>query len=194
MSSKIEIINFALTLLGLSQTTSPNEDNTASVAMNSIYDTTLYSMLTLHKWGFSVRRKKLEASTSFEPEWGYTYSYPLPADCIKLIQVGDKRNIPGIEYYVEDRNIITDASDILILYSTKDINIQHASPLFTEAFAAKLATNLSTRLPGRTSVTQVVASLFASSLALAIQSEDTESNYVTNNSEWLSSRHRYSPL
>ena len=188
MASEIETINLALSFLGETSITSMIEDSVNANAVRIALPITRESLLTVHTWDFSLRRLKLEVSDHNAPAWGYQYSYPLPADCLRLIQVGLFENDPNISYKVEDRNILTDYTDILILYITRDINLQHASPLFIEAFAAKLAMNISTSLEGSKGMLETMASLYANNLSVAIQADNVESNYLESSSSWVNAR------
>jgi len=190
VASKISIINFALTLIGGNPISSLEEKSVSASTANLIYGMSLDSILGSHPWTFAIMRKNIEISHNSSPAWGYANSFNLPEDCLRILQVNELDFLPNIDYKVENRRILTDESTVNLLYISNDINIQHASATFVEAFASKIAVNLCGKLADTSTKLTAMAAIYANSLRIAIQANDTETSYVENNSSWVRARAR----
>ena len=74
----------------------------------------LLDSLASYDWTSQKKRVRLEALTEEDDEenlTGFAYMYPIPADCAKIVQIGDKKH-----YIVEGAFIFTDEADAVLLY------------------------------------------------------------------------------
>lgn len=143
MASQVGIANRALTKLGSARITSLDEDSKAAAALNSMYDDVLDACLREHVWSFAKTRTQL-AALADAPLFGFGYQYRLPADFIRLIQIGQflvypKTDTRGL-FSIESGNILTDLPAPLYIRYTKRVTDPNAmDALFREAFACRLA-------------------------------------------------------
>ncbi|PRH31903.1 hypothetical protein [Burkholderia multivorans] len=143
MASQVGICNRALTKLGDKRITSLDEDSKAAATLNSMYDDVLDACLREHVWAFAKTRAQL-AALADAPLFGFGYQYRLPADFIRLIQIGQflvypKTDTRGL-FSIENGNLLTDIEAPLYVRYVKRVTDPNAmDPLFREAFACRLA-------------------------------------------------------
>ncbi|MDN7751741.1 hypothetical protein [Burkholderia gladioli] len=143
MASQVGIANRALTKLGSARITQLDEDSKAAATIASMYDDVLDACLSEHIWAFAKARAQL-AALADAPLFGFEFQYRLPADYLRMLQVGQFLIYPKMDtrglYSIEGGNLLTDLSAPLSLRYTKrvtDPNAMH--PLFREVFACRLA-------------------------------------------------------
>lgn len=151
MASVIEIANAALTKLGSARITSLADDVKAAREIAARFDAVRDDELRAYRWQFSVKRAQLAALVD-APEFGWTYQYPLPSDCLRIDQINDQ--FPSV---VMDNYISTEAADYVIEANRILTNIDGPLKLrycariddpnswdvsFREALACKLAAEL----------------------------------------------------
>lgn len=153
--SETSIANRAVTKLGANRILSLTEDTPEARALNAVYETTRNAELRAHPWAFATERAQLSALSS-TPSWGYSKEYQLPADCIRVLSVGEKW-IPydaiGVSYreypigttdesfyQIEGQKILTDlAAPLKIRYTKKETDPAKFDDLFIDALACRLA-------------------------------------------------------
>ncbi|HDR9164866.1 TPA: hypothetical protein QDB28_005302 [Burkholderia vietnamiensis] len=143
MASQVGICNRALTKLGDKRITSLDEDSKAAATLNSMYDDVLDACLRAHVWSFTKARAQL-AALADAPLFGFSYQYRLPADFIRLIQIGQFLVYPRTDtrglFSIENGNILTDlAPPLYIRYAKRVTDPNAMDPLFRETFACRLA-------------------------------------------------------
>lgn len=84
--------------------------------VEEVYLALLLDSLASYDWTSQKKRVRLEAFDSDDEEaeenlTGFTYMYPIPADCAKIVQIGDNK-----PYIVEGAFIFTDEPDAVLLY------------------------------------------------------------------------------
>lgn len=149
MSARVDVCNFALTMLGESAIESIDDDLDSARTLRKLYYIGRDAVLEESEWTFATRRF-LPAVNAAMPEWGYSYSFPIPSDIIRVIQV-DKNwtgqvgisnvNQPRnpVDHVIEGREILCNDSVIYCKGIRRIDDEGIYSPLFVEAFAAKLA-------------------------------------------------------
>jgi hypothetical protein len=149
MASSVEIANSALTKLGETRITSLTDNVKGAREINAIFEIRRNRLLRSFNWSFAMKRTQLSA-LSDAPSWGYALQYQLPADCLRVVQVNDLWNIPGLSdfmggpdeepYRIEGRTIVTDfTAPLKIRYVRKVTNTEEFDACFTEVFAYDLA-------------------------------------------------------
>lgn len=116
MPSDVDIVNLGLTLLGEQRIQSFTQSSKAARSANAIYFMERDNELRIHQWNFATARALLPALTAI-PVFGYQFAYELPADYLRVIQVGDvypgARRVLGTvvesqnEYQIEGQTIVT---------------------------------------------------------------------------------------
>ena len=148
MAGQIEIVNRALFKLGALPLASMGDNNKQARIMSGLWETVRRAELRRHFWSFALRRALLPALSS-TPAWGYARAYQLPADFLRIVQVGelslspsaaDYRNADDSPYAIEGATLLCDEAAPLRIRYIADVPDPGAfDALFVEALAAKLA-------------------------------------------------------
>lgn len=153
MASKTEVCNRALIKLGQFRVSNVDTDPTSSArVLSEIYLSVLYGALQTFPWNFSIKRTDLSASTE-AVSWGVSKTkYPLPADCLQLLEIyGDP------DYSVENGNIICDETGVIyVKYISKIEDAGEFPPIFVEFFSSLLAIESCERITGDKNLKQLL--------------------------------------
>lgn len=117
--------------------------------VNAVFELRRNHLLRSFNWSFAMKRASLPALAD-APVGPYAVAYQLPADCLRVVQVGDVWAIPGLAdymggpdselYRISGRTIETDFSAPLALrYVRKVTNAGEFDDCFVEVLAADLA-------------------------------------------------------
>lgn len=86
-SSKIDLINSALVLVGDTPLNSLTEDRRAAVVANAIYGDIFEGELNKHRWGFAREVAELNQLAAPPPLDRFRYQYQLPADLLIEVRI-----------------------------------------------------------------------------------------------------------
>lgn len=142
MATGVSICSNALLMLG-AQTINDFADqlnlDRAKLCAN-LYPTVRDDMLRSHPWNCAIKRAVL-APDAVAPAFGYTHSFELPADFMRVLEVGT--NGAQIDYLVEGRTIQADTAVLELRYvfrnEVENTWDAHLVKLVTLAMAAALA-------------------------------------------------------
>lgn len=140
MASVVGICNSALQKLGETRITSLSEDTERARDCNDQYERTRDALLRRHKWNFAITREDVAADgTAPSDESGFSYSYTLPTDCLRVLPPRDHT----VDWSVEGRKILTNWSAPLhVRYVARITDPNEMDALFREALATQLAYDL----------------------------------------------------
>ena len=151
MASNVEIANRALTKIGSKRIIALTDNTKEGREANSMFSIVRDAELRKFNWRFSIKRAQI-AAQSDAPAFGYSYQYRAPADCLKILEVGDYYPGAGLDDYVtgdtseyayENGLILTDyAAPLNLRYVARIEDPTLFDALFVEAFACKLAMEL----------------------------------------------------
>jgi hypothetical protein len=151
MASNVDICNLALTKLGAARITSLLDETKQAKALNAIFDMERDALLSEHPWTFAIKRAEIPASST-APAFGWLRAYPLPADYLKLVQVGDvwtfydAGDLGGL-FDVEAGAVLSDeVSPLQIRYVYRVTNAGLFSSTFGIALAARLRSSVAEEL------------------------------------------------
>jgi len=134
--SPVDVANEALGQLGKDFLT--DLDDTAdpvAVKAKQYFGSLLRTMLRDHIWNFAKFRVELVASAA-APISDWTYQYPLPADCFRVVRVNNSdRSI----WELEGRNLMSDESSVIIQGIKWEIDPNIWDGAFYQAFVTYLA-------------------------------------------------------
>lgn len=151
--SSTSIANRALQMVGAAAILALTDNTPEARAANNCYDACRRAELRAHRWNFA-RKRALLAPSATPPAFGYTYSFPLPTDCLYVPLTNDWDS----DWEVEGRAILTNSGNspdsatppdgtVLALAYVADVTDPPLfDPLFCEALAARMAVEMVERL------------------------------------------------
>lgn len=141
--TKVDAANGALVKLGQATLlTSLNDGSTAANLCKNRIEACKQAVLRYHPWNFAVKRTTL-ANLAAAPAFGYSYQAQLPSDCLRVVQVDDRRT----SYRIEGGRLLSDetAIEIRYIYDFGD-DYSAADPLFMECLSLWLANDIALAL------------------------------------------------
>lgn len=145
MATPTDIANLALAHLGEGRLVDlTTDDSEAAEVMRLFFDISRQRALRAANWTCAQKRAALAAEVT-PPAFGYSNSFPLPGDYVRLCGVENAGE--GSEFKVEGRKILTNLSaplNILYIYDLE--NTSAYDPDLVAAFALWLAYHASGRL------------------------------------------------
>lgn len=160
MASQLQIVNLALIRLGEGRITSLSDNAQASEMVTDIWEQVRDDELRRRAWRFATVRASLAADVA-TPEWGFSYQYTLPGDCVRVLQISeyypgvelsDYRNGDTAEYRVEGDKILSRSSgELKIKYTTNAKDIGLWDPCFADVFSWRIAKEMCERFTESTS-------------------------------------------
>jgi len=152
MASDVEIANRALSKLGDKTIVSLTEDSNSARAINECYVLVRKNEIRRHPWHFAKKRALLAASAT-APAFDFSYAYPLPSDCLRVLMPhpeSDSVQYDGkVDWKLEGRSILSDqAGPLKITYLADVTDSEQFDSAFVDTFAARLAAEVSMRLTG----------------------------------------------
>lgn len=212
----LDTINVALSALGQRRLTSAQLSTPDTKSSNEAFASFQFHLDALvddHPWPFLVSRTTL-TKDSTDPSWGPKYSYALPADCIRVLQINNDPVwgwsggyssqaswLPGTGYSKWDTELVVDAGRSIVTDAESPLEIRYlrsfpattpgtiATPLFKQVLAYWLASQWSELFTASETLTQQVENRFARILAEArsiASTEGTQSPVLTT--AWVNSR------
>jgi len=199
--AKIDIMNTAINLLGEELINSPTQATKAASRANKQYEAVRDSVLRSHIWNFAVKRRQLSASST-DPVFHWSYAFPLPSDFIRVAHVSDNGyDYVGetgpeweINYHEGVRCIMIDSATCYLKYVARVTDEALFDPLFTEAFASKLAAEIAYALTQDLNLYNSLLGRYQLVLRRAKSIDSQEGNYDrVVDDEWMSSRRVHRP-
>ena len=163
------LANMALTMLGQQPITALTESNNRAIMANERFADVRDSVLRAHPWNCAVKRHSLTKRAAASgllagPKWGYTTTYVLPSDFLRLVDIED----PTQKYSIEAGNqedTASSANDLVLLSDASEMNIRYIYKLTS---VAKMDDTLK----------HAIATRLASELALAITGDSGKENFL----------------
>lgn len=172
MASKIEICNLAVQNLGGNYITSLSEGSEVAIECNLRYDTARRALLGMHLWNFATRRAALNRDTS-TPAFNYSYQFTLPSDFLYMVMTGTEEASQGslgiytplnptitgfmgrnltdkyrIESASDGLKLLSNSSDVNIIYIADITDTNLFSPTFTDLMARYLSMLIAYKVTG----------------------------------------------
>jgi hypothetical protein len=133
--SVIDLCNSALDKVGQGAITSLGDNTKSSKLCNRNWPLVRDRVLRAHPWNFAVRRTNL-APDSIAPSWGFTAKFPIPTDCLRLLEV---RDLSTGEFQLENGYIHANATVLYIRYISRIEDPNVYDSLFVNSAATLLA-------------------------------------------------------
>ena len=187
MVSIVSICNSALLSLGAETINNFDEGSTEANACKAKWDITLNSLLRSYPWNFATTRNVQTLPREDLPEgWEFSYQYPLPYDCIRVVKV-----YKDPTYKLEGRNILSNCNECFIKYITNKKDISEWDPLFVDLMASRMTYELAYTLPRTGSMVDRSYKLYKTKWDEATsidQSEDIPEDFGQFESSLITSR------
>lgn len=191
MASNVEIANRALGQLAANKITDLEEDSPEARKINRVFVQVRDALLRRHNWHFATTRVSLPAEVSV-PVWGYTRSYPLPPDCLKV------REVNGSPTFSLERSpsgggraiLSNDAPPLQIRYIARIEDPNEFDVAFAELFAARLAQECCRDVTGSTALAEELKSWAREALSEArrLNAIEEPPQQLVDEGNWLASR------
>lgn len=146
-------------------------------------------MLRAYNWSFAITRVKL-AQLSDAPVFEYDFAYQLPSDWLKTLKVNNNPAGAGIvEYRIEGREILSNASDIYLRYISRVTDPNTMTADFREALAWRMAVDLAQSVTQSTTVQEAMKKGLADKITSA-DAQDAIEDFPPERpeSDWVSVR------
>lgn len=194
MATKITIISDALIELGAKPITTLTESQVA-IDAGRLYDITRDQVQRDHPWRFLRARAELDTPIVTAPAFDWLYHFNLPADCIRVWQVGTKDR--PIDYELEFNatlavgNILTNVTPVPIVYSKAFTDETYFPLWFVYLMQSAMKARLAYRVTNSQSVAAAAKEEFVDLLRRerAIQGTEVLPEEVGGASEWLAARY-----
>ncbi len=113
------------------------------------YDQSRKKTLREHPWNFAIKRKIIAASST-DPEFGYTKSFPVPNDFIRLLTLEtDEGSLLSSEnFQFEDGNILMsgDASSVRLRYIYDIEDVSKFNAMYIQYLALDIALSVAYKI------------------------------------------------
>lgn len=184
-ATSTNIVNLALHSLGVARITALSDNNEQARVMNDIYELIRDEMIEIHPWNFSIKYSSALTQNDTDPNFDYDYSYALPADCLKVIELEDAED----KFKIVGGNLYTDTEDPKIKYISLVTTTGNFSKSFVTAFASRLAAEACYKLTQSRTMTQDKWKEYKEKLAQA-KSSDAQEGTTTKQEDcsWIDDR------
>ncbi|MBY0301245.1 hypothetical protein [Sphingomonas ginsenosidimutans] len=147
MADFVTIANLAASSIGEDdQMRSPDDNSHLSRSVRAVWDLERRAALRDHSWNFAMRRAALPAQALDAAPIGWGFSYKLPADCVRLIEVFDAARSA---YQLEGGSVLADVTGPLRIRYIADLTEPALwDDLFVRAFAARIGFAIADRITG----------------------------------------------
>lgn len=164
--SKVDICNSALVKIGAQVISEFSNSTPAGAMCVALYDLCRKEVLRSHPWNFAIKRFNLSEQAT-APTWGPGNAFPLPADCLRVLDVEDN----DIDWYEEIvggvKCIITDSSTCKIKYISNIETTGLFDANFDEALAYRIAKDLAIPLTSSSTLREQMERAFDRHVAQA---------------------------
>lgn len=158
MSSKLDLANQALTILGAKRLTSLTDSTAHAKLVNEIIDDTIKEVMIDGAFSSTIRRASLNV-TSNTPVYEYTYEYQLPTNpkCLRVVELEEiqfnyLQYSAGYEadtgYRIEGDKLLSDTSTAKIKYIAYITDTGSYDAALNMAIKARLAADLAYPITG----------------------------------------------
>jgi hypothetical protein len=135
----VSICNQALGRIGAEYISSLSEDTSNARHCSVVYDDTLLEMLESDNWAFAVKRGKPAPVSDDTLYPGWDYAYALPNDLVRLVDI---EGVSSRKARIEGNTLLCTEKDPILVYISQPESANNFTPLFTQAFALRLAVKL----------------------------------------------------
>lgn len=151
MLTKTTVANNALSYLAAGEISSILDDTDSKArTINAVFDTVAHEVMRSHRWNCCIKRAQLSelAGTPLTMgEFGYAYSYQLPADSLRFLDLnGEPWNAKTEFMSVEGKVLYTNDSVAYVRYVAYIEDVSQWDVLMADAISVKLAMRIARRI------------------------------------------------
>jgi hypothetical protein len=153
MSNQTDLCNLALAEISDQRITSTSEDSTPARACALLFRPTVEAVLMEASWR-SARGRQTLVRNATAPEFGWDYSYALPADFMRLVSLNDQSADDNLDpdCEIEGNALLTDETAAAIVYvrnpfaNPAEFSVVTLSRACKDCIVALLASKLANQL------------------------------------------------
>lgn len=183
MASTVEICNAALIKVGASTVISLEDGAKAAQLCAARWPAVRDATLRAHPWNCAIRRVRL-APLLEPPAFGFARQFQLPADCLRVLDVGEAAE----GHRCEGGRLLTDAEAVQLTYVRRVEDSEAFDPLLAETIAARLAAELAYPLANSTTLAEALWRAYDSRLREARSADAQGSGSFGAAESWLAGR------
>ena len=155
MPTDTDIGNMALSRLGTRATIADLAENTTEArVLQTWYAATRDALLRARAWNFARVRRALSLSGTAPAGW--TWSYALPSDCLRFLEIDRGGLLQAIPFEMvsdgANRFVLTDAAAAIGLYTQRVTDPNRMDPEFIKALVDQLAAHIAYPITQKTEV------------------------------------------
>jgi len=186
MSTKLEIMNLALSHLGVKNIASVTAENEQARKCVQFYEVAKQETLKAHTWNFATKISTL-ALISDEETPGWEFVYQRPSNCLfirKLITEEGEVDPDNPEKFKEIiasgnlQGIATNLEDAYMEYTFDVVDTTFFGPTFVKALSYKLAMEMAVSLTGKSDLVTAMGNFFNYHIAEAERLDSTEGDII----------------
>lgn len=183
-TSEVAICNRALQKVGEPQITSLDDPSRAARECKRLYSFARDMLQRIYVFNFTITRVSLPEIGGFS-DFDFSNAYNLPNDYMRLVKINT-----SAEYRIEgNRILINQAAPLDIVYCRRVTNTTQFDPLFTEALAAYMASELAEIILQSANKKEQLYSLFIAMVNRAVGVDAKEQHPMQfEESDWVKSR------
>lgn len=150
-NSGVSVCSNALLMLGAQPINDFTESNDRARLAANLYPGVRDSLLREHPWSCAIKRVLLAHDVQ-KPAFGYSYSFTLPADYVRVLSVGDEGET--IDYLIEERRILAKVSSLKLRYVFQNTDISTYDSLLVNLLELAMAAKMAYAITQSTSMAQ----------------------------------------
>ena len=180
MTTKVDIANNALNMIGEESITSFEERRPNARRIKSLYDTSRLAVLRLHPFNCATKRIQLTPLKT-KPSFGYSNQFQLPDDMVRIIDTGIE------DYTVEGSKLLADSDVLNLIYVFDQKNEEEFDSLFQECLILYLAYKIAKGITGSQNTSDIYFQQFNLLLteAKAIQAQEKPSQQFADDADFI---------
>lgn len=167
MSTKVDICNAALNLIGAEPIQSFQDRTANARRCSAIYDQSRVAVLRLHPFNCAIKRIQL-APLSTAPAFEYSYQFQLPADLIRVVNTNTE------DYVLETTKLLSNCNTLQLVYVFDNKNEETYDSLLVESLTLYMAYKLVKPITGSQGASDSYFQEFQSFIAKAQSTQGQE--------------------
>jgi hypothetical protein len=183
----ISICNEALALLGANTITDFTDNTQEARLIDQFYYSAIKDTLRDYDWAFAAKRSSELAELDDEPEFGFSYQYQLPSDCLRVIGMS-----LDADFEIEGEALLTDETEVRIKYVYDVTDVSLFDALFRRALVRRLAADLAYPLTRKRTKEEEMILLYERAMAKAKAKDTKETHHKARTPEagdsWIQAR------